>query len=193
MVAAVDVLALRPEDLLARSAARARSPSVLSEMAREHEPALRAFALRLSKDDQDARDLVQDTMERALRRIDSFTPGTHPRAWLFSILHNAFVDRCRRRTNEPRGPCADEIELAADEPREPPRWTSIEPEQVAAAIAQLEPEFRAVYELHVEGLAYQDIGRRLGLQINTVGTRLARARKKLRALLDPGAEGEGDA
>jgi RNA polymerase sigma-70 factor (ECF subfamily) len=171
--------------------ARSASRDVLAEIARAHRGALYAFAVRLSRDEHEASDLVQDTLERALRRIETYSPETNARAWLFSILHNAFIDRCRRRSSEPKGPRAEEIDLAAEEPSEPPRWTALGADDVAAAVARLAPDFREVYELHaIEGLAYQEIARRLGLPMNTVGTRLARARKKLRALLESQDEEE---
>jgi RNA polymerase sigma-70 factor (ECF subfamily) len=156
-------------------------------MARAHNDALLAFAIRLTGNPSDARDLVQDTLERALRRAESFAPGTNARAWLFSILHNAFIDRCRRRKTEARSESIDEMEVAAHEPEEPPRWTSISAEQLSAAVAALGDEFRVVYELHArDGLSYQAIAERLGIPPNTVGTRLARARRKLRTLLEDG-------
>jgi len=159
--------------------------AAFAEVARAHEGPLVAFAMRLAGNGDDARDLVQDTLERALRRFASFEPGTNARAWLFSILHNAFIDRCRRRAAEPKRMSLDDVELPSSEPEEPPAWTSITLEQLRTAIARLEPEFRSVYELHaVDGLAYQEISTRLGIPVNTVGTRLGRARKKLRTLLE---------
>jgi RNA polymerase sigma-70 factor (ECF subfamily) len=176
-----------PLQPVARSAARGELDALL----REHASALRAFALRLAGNEPDAHDLVQDTMERALRRFHTFTPQTNARAWLFTILHNTFIDRCRRRAAEPRRQSIDDVDVAATEPAPPPRWTSITAEQVAEAVAELETEFRVVYEMHAkEGLAYQEIAARLGIPVNTVGTRLARARKKLRALLEARAERE---
>jgi RNA polymerase sigma-70 factor (ECF subfamily) len=165
--------------------ARALTASPFDEIANAHSEALRAFALRLSGSPEEASDLVQDTLERALRRFDTFTPSTNARAWLFTILHNAFIDRCRRRSAEPRAQSIEDVQVAAQEPEPVPRWTSITPEQLAAAVAALDDEFRAVYELHAnEGLSYQEIASRLRIPMNTVGTRLARARRKLKVLLE---------
>jgi RNA polymerase sigma-70 factor (ECF subfamily) len=154
-------------------------------LVREHEPALRAFAMRLCGSDADARDLVQDTHERALRRFDTFTRGTNARAWLFTILHRGFLDACRRRAAERRVDSLDEVDVAAPETAEVPVWTSVSPEQLAQAIAALDDEFRSVYQMHaIQSLSYQQISERLGLPLNTVGTRLSRARRKLRAMLE---------
>jgi RNA polymerase sigma-70 factor (ECF subfamily) len=180
---------LRPA--LARDARDERDS--FDAVAREHEAAVRAFALRLCRNSADASDLAQATFERALRRWGTFTPGTNARAWLFSILHNAFIDRCRRRATEPRAASIEDTEIAAPPPSERSVWSSITPEQVASAVATLDEGFRAVYRLHAEEqLSYQEIAAQLGLPVNTVGTRLARARRKLRALLEGVGAAEGD-
>ena len=150
---------------------------------REHESALTAFAVRLAGPGSDANDLVQDSLERALRRFDTLVPGTNGRAWLFTILHNAFIDRCRRRAPDRRTECIEDVAVAAPEPTEPPVWTAVTPEQFARAIEQLDGDFRSVYQMHAEGRSYEEISTHLRIPINTVGTRLSRARSKLRALL----------
>jgi RNA polymerase sigma-70 factor (ECF subfamily) len=150
-----------------------------------HRPAILAVALRLSGDSAEANDLVQDTYERALRRYGSFAPGTNARAWLVAILHNLFVDRCRRARVRPLVvPIDRSDDLAADEPTEPQDWSEITMEQLDAAVAQLGAEFRETFRLHaIERRSYQEIALQLGISKATVGTRLFRAREKLRAIL----------
>jgi RNA polymerase sigma-70 factor, ECF subfamily len=157
-------------------------------LAQRHEPALYAMALRLCGSPADARDLVQDTLERALRKIHTFTPGSHERAWLLTLLHNLFIDRCRALKREARADEAPEEmadTLAAEpETEEGPAWGALTHEDVEAALEKLAPDFRVVYRLHaVEGRSYQEISEQLGIAKNTVGTRLIRARRKLRVLL----------
>ena len=65
-------------------------PDLASQLAREHRDALYAFALTLCGEPAEASDLVQDTFERALRRLDSLRPETNARAWLCTILHHLF-------------------------------------------------------------------------------------------------------
>jgi len=184
-------VALRPEGLLrpvvevSLPSARLRAvPIAFDALVREHGEAVRAFALRLCKTPVDADDLAQDCMERALRRFDTLTPGTNARAWLLTILHNAFIDRCRRRTIDKLAHDIDGVPLPAPEPSEPPAWASVTAEQLAAAVARLDDEFRAGYRLHGDGRSYQEMAATLGIPVNTVGTRLSRARSKLRALLE---------
>jgi RNA polymerase sigma-70 factor (ECF subfamily) len=164
----------------------------LDALAREHSPALTAFAIKLCGDSNEARDLVQDTFERALRAGAAQQPRTNERAWLFTILHHLFVDRYRRQTRGPRHTSIDDVDVAAVEPPPPPAWASVSVDEVKAALEQLDPDFREVYRMHaIDGLGYAEIAARLGAPVSTVGTRIMRARRKLRALLVQQAP-EGD-
>jgi RNA polymerase sigma-70 factor (ECF subfamily) len=169
-------------------AARARHD--VDQWVREHEAALLAVALRLTSGQRaEAADLVQDTFERALRNLDRVQVGSHVRAWLCTILRNLFIDRCRapKIASEP----VDDLQIAAVEPEPEPPWARITPEQLADALSRLEPDFRAVYDLAtVESLSYVEIGERLGVPRATVGTRLMRARQKLRAMLGTGLDSD---
>jgi RNA polymerase sigma-70 factor (ECF subfamily) len=165
--------------------------------AREHEAALHATALRLCGNPTDARDLVQDTFERGLRNLARYRPGTDGRAWLLTILHHLFIDRCRSRTRERRADVsAEDVEerIAAPEVEAAPAWASISPEQLREALEKIPEEFRSVYRMHsLEGRSYIEISERLGIPKATVGTRLIRARRRLKELLmpTPPAEAEG--
>lgn len=153
---------------------------------RAHELALQALALRLCRSQADAGDLVQDTFERALRRRQQYEPGTNLRAWLCTILHHLFLDRCRARSRGPTHAPLDELVLPAPEPTREPAWATLTRDDVVAAVGRLDPEFRNVYQLHtLDGMPYTEIAVRLGIPKATVGTRLARARRKLRDLLLP--------
>jgi RNA polymerase sigma-70 factor (ECF subfamily) len=165
----------------------------LDALVREHQSALHAFALKLCGDPSDARDLVQDTFERALRADATQQPRSNQRAWLFTVLHHLFVDRYRRRAREPRLASIDDVDVASVEPPPPPPWAEVTLEQLQAALDELDPEFREVYRMHaLEGLGYAEIAARMGAPISTVGTRIMRARRKLRLILSS-AVPRGDA
>ena len=154
------------------------------EMVSHYEQVLFARAMRLVRSQSDAWDLVQDTYERALRGQASFQPGTNLRLWLMTILYNLFLDRCRRQAREPRTLAIDEHEVASPEPYAPEPWESISHEEVTAALASLEHPFREVYELRlIDNCSYDEIADRLTIPRSTVGTRLMRARHKLRQSL----------
>ncbi|MFY0537107.1 RNA polymerase sigma factor [Nannocystis pusilla] len=102
------------------------------------------------------------------------------------MLHHLFLDRCRARVRGPTHASLDEVALPAPEPAAEPAWAALTRDDVVAAVERLEPDFRRVYQLHsLEGVPYQEIAARLGIPKATVGTRLARARRKLRDLLLP--------
>lgn len=162
-----------------------------AQAVQEHEALLRGIARRLCGNDADAGDLVHDTYERALRAWDRYADRGNLRSWLVAILNNLFIDRCRRNRRAPRIEALDEVEVAAPEPGAPPAWTRVTHQQVDAALATLGVDFRRVYELHALGRSYDQIAAELQIAKATVGTRLVRARKKLKdALLAAAKEAE---
>jgi RNA polymerase sigma-70 factor (ECF subfamily) len=153
-------------------------------MATRYETLLYSRAIRLVHTPQDAWDLVQDTFEHALRGYARFQPGTNLRVWLMTIMHHLFIDRCRRQAREPNAAPIDDDEIANPEPNVPLPWETITDEQIAAALADLESPFREVYELRLFGnCSYDEIAERLTIPRSTVGTRLLRARQKLKRTL----------
>lgn len=145
-------------------------------------PALSAIARRLCGNPFDADDLVQDTIERALRAGHRYAEQGNRRGWLTTILRNRFRDHCRlaRARALPVGELDD---LAAPDAAAAAPWEHLTVAHVEAALEQLPARFRRVYELHASGLSYAEIARELGISINTVGTRLVRARNRLRVIL----------
>ena len=147
-------------------------------------PTLSTLARRLCGNRHDADDLVQDTIERALRAGDRYAEQGARIGWLATILRNRFRDRCRRGRRHATP--TSEVDLhPAPEPVAPAAWEHVTATQVADAIALLPRQFRRVYELHVQGHAYTAIARELDIPVNTIGTRLARARAKLKVILNP--------
>lgn len=154
-----------------------------------HGAALSAAARRACRDPALAADLVQDTLERAWRKLDQLEDDERARGWLVRILRNAWIDHVRRRRGEL--PMDEVPEPAAAAAEEPSRWEGVTVEHVRAAIEALPEPFRSVAILHdLDGLSYDEIGARLGIPYATAATRLHRAHRKLRELLaDRLAEG----
>jgi RNA polymerase sigma-70 factor (ECF subfamily) len=143
-----------------------------------------ARAVGLSRSPEDARDLVQDTFERALSRRRQFQPGSDVRGWLLRIMHNLFIDRWRRKGREPFEHGLEYRDVPAPEVEPRPVWEEVDGERVRAALQALEPLFRQILEQRlVDQRSYREIGAALGIPTNTVGTRLRRARHKLRNVL----------
>jgi RNA polymerase sigma-70 factor, ECF subfamily len=151
---------------------------------REHRAALTRTARTLCGNPADADDLLHDVYERALRANRRDDDHTNLRAWLHSILRNLFIDRCRYARRHPSPMCIDDVDVAEVQPERAEAWQAVTTVQLQTALAQLPADFRRVFELHTfDGLRYDEIAARLEIAPSTVGTRLTRARVKLRALL----------
>jgi RNA polymerase sigma-70 factor (ECF subfamily) len=163
---------------------RPSQPGDLATQLMSHWPSLHRSAKKLMRDSADAEDLAHDAFERALRSLDRFTPGTNMRAWLYTIMVRLARDQFRRR----RARRTDELDIETvpmpeDEPP-PPVWCSITQDQIRVALTEVSPVLREVFELHeLQHLAYLEIARKLDIPVNTVASRLRRARERLRDLL----------
>lgn len=160
-------------------------PKRLEDVLADAEPTLRRLARRMCENSGDVHDLLQDTFERACRH--GIPQGIHcTRAWLTTIMHRLFLDRCRAAARHPRPEVLDEtlgIASFEQDALEPP-WGRITIEDIRAALDQIEQVYRDVYVLHTfDDLSYEDIARELSIERITVGTRLSRARKRLREVL----------
>jgi RNA polymerase sigma-70 factor (ECF subfamily) len=142
-------------------------------------PNLRRYARALVGDRDGADDLVQDTLERAVRKFHLWKPGDL-RAWLFSIMHNVFVNQLKARKIG-LDVEIDEETLAA----RIPTANSTDVLDLQRALGTLAPEQREVVLLiALEDMTYSDVSRALGIPIGTVMSRLSRGREKLRKVMD---------
>jgi len=171
------------------------------EVALVHLDLLYRTALRLTHDRVEADDLVQETWLRALRHFDQFDPGSNCRAWLVTILRNAFLNRLRRRGRErlesdmtgERGDSAP-FEDSAIERSTPEEefFQTVFHGDVERALKSLSPAFQQVIVLaDLEGFTYKEIAQVLHCPIGTVMSRLSRARQLLRTELQTLARAHG--
>lgn len=166
-----------------------------------HMSALYSFALRLTRDADDAADLVQDTFLKAFRFFDKFERGTNCKAWLFRILKNSYINTFRKSSKAPDTVEYDVIEDFYETIRDSSVETSVVEEQVfhnalddevAKAVDSLPEEFRTVVILcDIEGFTYEEIAEFIDCPIGTVRSRLHRARKLLAAQLATYAKERG--
>lgn len=143
--------------------------------------ALRGLALRLCRNAADADDLVHDVIEKALRAMPA---DAHPRAWLARTMRNLAIDRVRRRAVRREDFVAEIDVLPAAANDEAPAWSSLTADDVRAQLATLPDDQRVTFEMFAfDGASYDMIAARLGTPKATVGTRILRARNKLRVAL----------
>jgi RNA polymerase sigma factor (sigma-70 family) len=152
-------------------------------------PRLRRFALSLTGTASDADDLVQDAVERGLRNLHRWQPGTRLDSWMFRLTQNLWIDTVRARRIRAATPLdADEAQhVAADGARAMDAHLTLA--ETSRALAKLPEEQRvAVALVLVEGMSYRDAAEVLGVPIGTLTSRLYRARAALaEALLGEGA------
>jgi len=161
-----------------------------------HLDALYRTALRMTRSEADAEDLVQETYIRAFRFRDQFTLGTNMKAWLFRILTNTFINTYRRKAAQPEVTDlegVDEFSLYRRMADDRAASSSPDPEaellsrvvdtEVTDALEELPEKFRTTVLLDVEGFSYKEIAEMLGIPIGTVMSRLHRGRKFLQKRL----------
>lgn len=143
-------------------------------------PRLRRFAFALSRNAADADDLIQSTIERALKARHQWAPGTRIDSWLFQIMRNHWIDTARARQRVAKVEVfSDDIERVGFDPV-PGLEATIDLATVMAAMDRLPDEQREVVALIlIEGMGYREAGELLGLPIGTVSSRLVRGRKAL--------------
>ncbi len=151
-----------------------------------HLPRLRRYARSLLRDSVRAEDLVQDTLVRALEKAHLYQHDTNLRGWLVTIMHNEHVNAARRHMRGPIYVSDDAIgELGRAQSQEAP----VELREIRRAVARLPDEQRAPLLLHwLHGFKYEEIAAQMGLPLGTVQSRISRARKALRAMIEtPGS------
>jgi RNA polymerase sigma-70 factor, ECF subfamily len=151
---------------------------------REHRPMLLDLARKLCRAHIDPDDLVQDVLETTLQHLAELPDDANLAAWMTRVLRNRFVDRCRRlKTRGTQTPIED-VPVAAPPKDEEAWWQRLGADDIRARLEQLPAEQRKAFELFAfEGASYQEIAERLGIPKATVGTRILRARARLRQLL----------
>ena len=178
--------------------------SLFEREALTHLDALQRFAFQLCRDEQSSRDLVQETMLKALRYFHTYEEGTNCRAWLYQICKNSFINSYRRKQHEPIA--VDFQGEAAGGTHESERNTYIEPhedaryqmnvgylsDEVASALAAIPADYQTVLILSdIEGYTYEEVAEFLCTPIGTIRSRIHRGRKRLADRLATFAQREG--
>ncbi len=159
------------------------------------------FGYRLTLDQDDSKDLVQDTYLKAYRFIDSFQQGTNAKAWLFRILKNSFINDYRKKSKEPSKVDYQEVESyynSEEVDRQITPDLRVEAlkdmigDEISNALNSLDVDFRTVIILcDFEGFKYDEMAKILDIPIGTVRSRLHRARNLLKEKLSEYAKQMG--
>jgi RNA polymerase sigma-70 factor (ECF subfamily) len=153
------------------------------EIAQRYGRFLYNVAYRLTGNDDDAYDLVQEALLRVRKGLQSYQPGSME-GWLSRIVTNVFLDEVRRKKRRPLEALPDDPERLL--PASPPADEPVDrlPDHVQAALRSLPEDFRAAVVLcDVVGLSYEEIGETLEIPVGTVRSRIHRGRRLLRSIL----------
>lgn len=155
--------------------------------------ALKSFALKMTNDEDEAEDLLQDTLLKAFRFFDKFEKGTNAKAWLFQIMKNTFINNYRKTSKEPYKVDYEDVQnfyetIKADEVKtqhfQGDAFSDILDDELTDALSKLPDDFRTIVFLSdIEGYSYEEIANFVDCPIGTVRSRLHRARKMLYSLL----------
>lgn len=160
-------------------------------------------ALRMTRNPQDAEDLVQETYLKAYKNFGSFTPGTNLKAWLYRIMTNTYINSYRKKQRRPLETSADDVtdnqlytssshDSTGLESAEVEALKSMPNSRISDALNALNEDYRmVVYYADVEGMAYKEIAEVMDIPIGTVMSRLHRGRKQLRGMLKDVAQERG--
>lgn len=158
-----------------------------------HVDSMYNFAYRLTFDEDDAKDLVQDTYLKAFRFINSFERGTNAKAWLFRILKNSFINEFRKKSKQPSKVDYNEVEQyynsddAGESITTDLRVETVQHmigDEISGALNSIPVDFRTVIILSdLEGFTYEEMSKILDIPIGTVRSRLHRARNMLKEKL----------
>jgi RNA polymerase sigma-70 factor (ECF subfamily) len=176
-----------------------------ADQAMEFAPQLYSAALRMTRNQADAEDLVQETYLRGYRGFEGFTEGTNLRAWLFRILTNAYINTYRARQRRPQESDLADVEdlylyrrlhsldaVLANRSAEDTLMEMLTDDEVKQALEALPENFRLpVLLADVEGFAYKEIAEMLDIPIGTVMSRLHRGRKAMQKALYDYAHARG--
>jgi len=166
-------------------------------------PFLRNTAFKLTRHVEDGEDLLQETLMRAYRFFDHYEPGTHPKAWLYRIMKNTYINSYRKSQREPQAKDGEDVELFSGGASldgchlmlDPQRAYSNKDllEKIDAALSKLPGEFReAVILCLVDGYSYKEVADRMGCPIGTIMSRIHRARKLIQKELGDVSDGISD-
>ena len=176
---------------------------IFEELSLQYMDLLYSTALRMTKNTEEAEDLVQDSYLRAYRFFHKFEQGTNFKAWIFRILTNTFINRYRKKLRTPKKVELDKVsffiedeeairDLDINNGSDDPSYGELFDDDINRALNKLSDDFRQIILLaDVEGLSHKEVAKKANIPIGTVMSRLFRGRRMLQKKLFKYALKEG--
>ncbi|GGD64735.1 RNA polymerase sigma factor [Emticicia aquatilis] len=144
---------------------------------------LKPFAMRLTKDNEDANDLLQDTLMKAFLNRDKYSDGTNLKAWLYTIMKNTFITNYQRMVRKNTFiDTTDNLHYinSTESLVDNDAYSSFAMEDINNAVETLDEAYRQPFMMHFKGFKYHEIAQKLSIPIGTVKNRIHIARKELK-------------
>ena len=149
-----------------------------------HSQYLKGFAFHFTKNSDDAEDLIQDTLYKALRYKDHFQDGTNFKGWLYTIMRNIFINGYKRKKLQQQLAQTNQHEYVMNSViAEDNVNMSLNLKEMYQAVNQLSPDYKKPFQMYLEGYHYEEIAQEMMIPIGTVKSRIFHARQKLMASL----------
>ena len=144
-----------------------------------------AFAMRLTRNKEDAKDLIQETVCKAYKNKDRFRRGTNFKAWMTTIMHNSFVNiyRKRKTRNKVEAPIENFAYALESRTIKEQADSQVKAKELFQMLYKLSETYRIPFWMHYQGYQYDEIASHLDIPIGTVKSRIFSARKNLKAIL----------
>ncbi len=147
---------------------------------------LQSFALGLTKNMDDARDLFQETVFKALKNKDKFSLGTNFKAWIMTLMRNTFINEYRRKKrHNVTSAASDSFYFEANKDNTSIRnlgTSNLEMEELDKMMNSIDDKLRKPFQMYYIGMSYQEISDDLNVPLGTIKSRIFFARKELQAL-----------
>jgi RNA polymerase sigma factor (sigma-70 family) len=145
-----------------------------------HSSHLKGFAIHFTKNTEDAEDLIQDTLYKALRYKDHFQEGTNFKGWLYTIMRNIFINGYKRKKLQQQVSQTAQHEFIMNAiPSEDAVNGGMDFQEMTKAIGLLANEYKKPFQMYLDGFHYEEIAQDMGIPIGTVKSRIFHARQKL--------------
>ncbi|MDR0793640.1 MAG: RNA polymerase sigma factor [Chitinophagaceae bacterium] len=159
------------------------NPNEFNQLLLNNVEFLKPFAITLTRDNEAARDLFQETLYRALANRDKYNVGTNIKAWLYTIMRNIFINSYRRKAKQQVVPDAGSNEFLLNTTKSAVQNDALEKisiKEVKKTIFSLPEIFKKPFLLYFDGFKYQEIAHILGEPLGTIKSRIHFARKVLK-------------
>ncbi len=149
------------------------------------ESLLFGFAMKLTRNKENAKDLMQETLMRCFDKRDRFTMGTNFKSWVTTVMYNSYINHYRKRKtrNKLVKPIENFSYLVENKSVEGNAYSIIMMKELKKMIGNLDDDNKIPFKLYLEGFQYDEIAKKLSIPMGTVKSRIYYARKKLQSAI----------